>query len=715
LKQIGKTLYAANKDGSAQQWSVFVDGSTITVEYGKHNGKLQTKQTICESKNVGKVNETTPEQQATLEAESKYRDQIRKGYVESIDDVSFSTDKTRVMLAQDASKKPHFVKYPCHTQPKLDGCFTYATKVLTNIGLVCIGDIVENKMKLLVLSYNEKTEKLEYKKITNYFNNGLKQKEEWLRFDNNAITKNHKILTDAGWKPYGESNHMLSPNPKYLGIVCGMLLGDSIANIEKRNLSINTPTSWRLDYNVGGEDFQYGLEKSKLLKDISYRCRDRLSGYNKPCQQYVSTAMTNNSFPLSIFYTTDKTDDNFGRRVTIIDRKLLESVFTDESLALWYFDDGSLHYNNGNKETPRMFLSVARYSDETIEGFVELFKKKYNVTPSLGYYGKDKRLSFNTKDSTYLFWKISRIAGNLLPRKIPEGFSCGSIEPQDQLINITIEHKNASLGGLPQFAFDIEVEDNHNYFANNKLVHNCRSLITFDDNGEPVFNSRGAKVYPKHEHLAEQLKQLRLETGFDSFDGELYVHGLPLQKIVSLVKKVQPDSSKLEYRIYDIPSEKVWSEREKDLTELSKHVKLNISTVPVTVCNNEQEAKESIHEYMEQGYEGTILRNMNGKYEFGQRSNDLLKWKVFESDEALVYDAEIDKNGEGVLLCKMQNGTEFRCKMKGTHEERLYEEQLKLVGKYITFTYQTLTVDGVPQFPVGISVRELNENWEPLE
>ena len=78
-------------------------------------------------------------------------------------------------------------------------------------------------------------------------------------------------------------------------------------------------------------------------------------------------------------------------------------------------------------------------------------------------------------------------------------------------------------------------------------------------------------------------------------------------------------------------------------------------------------------------------------------------------------DVEIDKNEEGVLLCRMKNGTEFRCKMKGTHNERIYEEQLKLIGKHVTFTYQTLTVDGVPQFPVGIAVRELDENWEPQE
>ena len=118
MKQIYNTIYAANKDKSIQQWSVYVDGDIVIVKYGKWGGKLQTKKTACDSKNVGRSNETTPEQQAVLEAESKYRDQIRKGYVENVEDVQFNTDKSRVMLAQDASKKPHFVKYPCHIQPK---------------------------------------------------------------------------------------------------------------------------------------------------------------------------------------------------------------------------------------------------------------------------------------------------------------------------------------------------------------------------------------------------------------------------------------------------------------------------------------------------------------------------------------------------------------------------------------------------------------------
>lgn len=93
MKQIYNTIYAPNKDKSIQQWSVYVDGNIVIAEYGKLNGKLQTKKTVCESKNVGRSNETTPEQQAVLEAESKYRDQIRKGYVENVEDVQFNTDK----------------------------------------------------------------------------------------------------------------------------------------------------------------------------------------------------------------------------------------------------------------------------------------------------------------------------------------------------------------------------------------------------------------------------------------------------------------------------------------------------------------------------------------------------------------------------------------------------------------------------------------------
>lgn len=114
------TLYSKNKNGTYQQWSVYTDNDLVIVEYGKEGGKLQTKTTTCLPKNVGKKNETTPEQQALLEAESKYTKQIeRKGYRDTKD--ALESLPLSAMLAQDYLKVPHMATPPFYCQPKLDG------------------------------------------------------------------------------------------------------------------------------------------------------------------------------------------------------------------------------------------------------------------------------------------------------------------------------------------------------------------------------------------------------------------------------------------------------------------------------------------------------------------------------------------------------------------------------------------------------------------
>lgn len=310
-----------------------------------------------------------------------------------------------------------------------------------------------------------------------------------------------------------------------------------------------------------------------------------------------------------------------------------------------------------------------------------------------------------------------------------------------------------------------------------------RALVTLDKDGIPVFNSRGNKTYPVQGALLQQVKELAEHTGFDKFDGELYIHGLSLQKIVALAKKwrtpeqieaeIEKDyqadikrynkavadgehlwkdfdgnvwavstykpvkdvdrfsgysSLDLEYHIFDIPvnAQSPWysyehdNTRHQDLLVVADAVEceLNVPLVKVIhgiVVSSEREVKWSIGKYMEQGFEGSIIRNFKGVYEFGQRSSDLQKWKQFQDGEAKVLDSVEDKNGEGVLLCEERDGTRFNCKMKGTHAERSQAKMLLLVGDFINFTFQSRTDDGVPQFPVGQSVRELDTlTWEPV-
>ena len=57
-------LYQRDKKGKIRQWRVWTEGATIIREHGIQDGKLQQQKTTAKPKNIGKVNETTGEQQA---------------------------------------------------------------------------------------------------------------------------------------------------------------------------------------------------------------------------------------------------------------------------------------------------------------------------------------------------------------------------------------------------------------------------------------------------------------------------------------------------------------------------------------------------------------------------------------------------------------------------------------------------------------------------
>ena len=76
------TLYKRNKNQSIQQWSIHTlpDGK-FEVIYGQVDGAMQRQVTRCEPKNIGKVNESTPEQQAQFEVDALIAKKLKSGYV----------------------------------------------------------------------------------------------------------------------------------------------------------------------------------------------------------------------------------------------------------------------------------------------------------------------------------------------------------------------------------------------------------------------------------------------------------------------------------------------------------------------------------------------------------------------------------------------------------------------------------------------------------
>ena len=136
-----KTLYHKDTVGKIRVWTITVtsngDFSDTVIETGLLNGaKVKNTTTIGEGKNFGKTNETNHETQALAEAQSKITAQLKKGYVEKIEDVRESSilgsgipapmlaNKHHPIGMQKGSKTLAEIKIlnkQIIVQPKLDG------------------------------------------------------------------------------------------------------------------------------------------------------------------------------------------------------------------------------------------------------------------------------------------------------------------------------------------------------------------------------------------------------------------------------------------------------------------------------------------------------------------------------------------------------------------------------------------------------------------
>lgn len=118
------TLYHKGKSGAVVQWDIWTEGATIFVAHGQIGGKIQkTPGTVCTGKNIGKANETSPAQQADLEAEAMWVNKRDRKYSETPE--AAEEEVFLPMLAADFKKriegKKHGIVFPVDVQPKLDG------------------------------------------------------------------------------------------------------------------------------------------------------------------------------------------------------------------------------------------------------------------------------------------------------------------------------------------------------------------------------------------------------------------------------------------------------------------------------------------------------------------------------------------------------------------------------------------------------------------
>ncbi len=123
-------LYSRTSKGGVQTWKIEVTGNSYVMITGLIDGKKTTsKPTVVKGKNIGRANETTPEQQALSEARSKFDKKAKTGYFEDIAEID-NMAYVEPILANKYFERivKNKVVFPAIVQCKFNGARCIATK-----------------------------------------------------------------------------------------------------------------------------------------------------------------------------------------------------------------------------------------------------------------------------------------------------------------------------------------------------------------------------------------------------------------------------------------------------------------------------------------------------------------------------------------------------------------------------------------------------------
>ena len=126
-----KTLYKKDSKGKLRVLNIWAEGADLVQTSGLADGKLKEDRKTCKGKNIGKSNETTPEQQCKLEVASKIAEKLKVDYFETAKE-AMNSIVILPMLAKDYKKEFKKINWVgnVYIQPKLDGmrCLAFVKK-----------------------------------------------------------------------------------------------------------------------------------------------------------------------------------------------------------------------------------------------------------------------------------------------------------------------------------------------------------------------------------------------------------------------------------------------------------------------------------------------------------------------------------------------------------------------------------------------------------
>lgn len=269
------------------------------------------------------------------------------------------------------------------------------------------------------------------------------------------------------------------------------------------------------------------------------------------------------------------------------------------------------------------------------------------------------------------------------------------------------------------------------YMASRKL--DGVKCIFYQKDGEIKTSSRGGKNYNAAlGHLINDPIMIKIFEQYPNImlDGEIYKHGWPLQKISGLVRtkkvtsEILSDLNQLEYWIYDIADDKLkFEERYELMQQLEPLVKQssNIKILEQVPISGWLGIDKLNKKYVSEGYEGVVIKRLDGYYGYGKKTNVAIKVKDYKDSEFLIvgWVPGLRPEEDMCFVLETKAGKRFKAKPMGDLNTKLeYIKNMKdiidnkLMG---TVKYFNMSEDGIPTQPVFKSIRypeDINNNFD---
>jgi len=362
-------------------------------------------------------------------------------------------------------------------------CVSSNTPVLLADGTTrSMGDLVDNKEAVEVVSLNTSTGQLEPKKITNWIKHP--STEQWYKLaikkllskdDSNIfhqgvwLTADHQVLTkDRSWQRVDsliESDKIATQYEEYTSLqksfADGLILSDGCIQTNK-GYGSRLSTAFVHDK----------AELASLAKNL-------LGGllYPRPQRNQSQEALAYQS-SVHPFWMKQK-HRWYPTKSKIVPDDL---VLTPETLAVWYMGDGSLGRDENGNPSKIVFCT----DSFDIQSFWKLFYKMVDLgfkpTSIKSPNNKGNRICLGLVNSDIDKF-LSMISSFILPcfrYKVPEGYT--EYNPENWIIKTPrevhyaeylLKQEKPPSYVKPKYVYCIQVEDNQNFIAWNMVLHNC--------------------------------------------------------------------------------------------------------------------------------------------------------------------------------------------------------------------------------------------------